>query len=77
MSIGNLMRCAYNYPWNVLRLNQNMLRTVSIWRLMYSTVIHTLLFISLPILYLMNVILAMLKLADTVEIYAVNKKDTS
>lgn len=77
MSIGNLMKCAYNYPWNFLRLNQNMLQTVSIWRLMYSTIIHTLLFISLPILYLINVVLCMLKLTDTVEIYAVNKRDAS
>lgn len=70
MSIGNMIKSAYNYPWNIIRLNQNMLRTVSIWRLIYSTVVHTLLFVSLPIMYITNVILCTLKLSDTFEIYA-------
>ena len=70
MSIGNMMGCAHNYPWNVVRLNRNMLRNVSVARLVYSTIVHALLFICLPVLYLICRVLCMLRQSDTFEIYA-------
>jgi 2-polyprenyl-3-methyl-5-hydroxy-6-metoxy-1,4-benzoquinol methylase len=70
MSIGNMMGCAHNYPWNILRLNRNMLRNVSILCLVYSTIVHTLLFICLPVLYLISRVLCFRRQSDTFEIYA-------
>jgi len=77
MSTGNMMGCAHNYPWNVLRLNRNMLRSVSILRLVYSTIVHALLFISVPVLYLTSRVLCMLRQSDTFEIYAKKKPSPS
>ena len=70
MSIGNMMGCAHNYPWNVVRLNRNMLRSVSMLRIVYSTIVHALLFICVPVMYLICRVLCMLSQSDTFEIYA-------
>ena len=70
MSIGNMMGCAPNYPWNVLRRNRNMLRSVSLLRLAYSTVIHILLFFCVPVLYLICRVLCTLGQSDTFEVYS-------
>lgn len=77
MSIGNMMGCAHNYPWNVVRLNRNMLRNVSVARLAYSTIIHALLFTCLPVLYLMSRGLCLLRQSDTFEIYAKKRPSPS
>lgn len=75
MSSANLLGCAFNFPWNLLRWNKNMFKKISTSRIIYSIIIHIVLVMIFPIMLLILLIEGIIKCSDTIEVYAVKKSN--